>query len=70
MKVSLDFEAPIDEMEKMLHKLKELQKESGGELSSQINELEEKLHKRRGNLFKFNPMANGSDCTPSSKTGV
>ena len=51
MKVSLDFEAPIDEMEKMLHKLKELQKESGGELSSQINELEEKLHKRREEIY-------------------
>ena len=51
MKISLDFEAPIDEMEKMLHKLKELQKESGGELSGQINELEKKLHNRREEIY-------------------
>ena len=51
MKVNLDFEAPIDEMEQMLHKLKELQKEKGGELSDQINALEEKLRKRREEIY-------------------
>ena len=51
MKVKLDFEAPIDEMEKMLHKLKELQKENGGALDEQINELEEKLCSRREEIY-------------------
>ena len=51
MQVKLDFEAPIDEMEKMLQKLKELQKENGGALSEQINELEEKLHSRREEIY-------------------
>ncbi len=51
MKVKLDFEAPIDEMEKMLNKLKELQQDNGGALSEQINELEEKLSSRREEIY-------------------
>lgn len=51
MQIKLDFEAPIDEMEKMLHKLKELQKENGGTLNEQIGELEDKLRDRREEIY-------------------
>ncbi len=52
MKVKLDFEAPIDEMEKMLQKLKGLQGENDGEFNEQIVELEEKVHRRREEIYK------------------
>jgi acetyl-CoA carboxylase carboxyl transferase subunit alpha len=52
MKVKLDFEAPIDEMEKMVQKLKDLQGENDTEFNEQIRELEEKVHKRREEIYK------------------
>lgn len=51
MKVKFDFEAPIDEMEKKLKKLKELHGESDGEFSEQIRELEENIQKRREEIY-------------------
>ncbi len=52
MKIKLDFEAPIDEMEKMLQKLKELQGDNDGEFGEQIRELEEKVQNRRREIYK------------------
>ncbi len=51
MKVNLDFDAPIDEMEKMLQKLKELQGENDGEFAEQVRELEEKVQNRREEIY-------------------
>ncbi len=51
MKLKFDFEAPIDEMEKMLGKLKELQGDNDGEFNEQIRELEDKVHKRREEIY-------------------
>lgn len=52
MKIKLDFEAPLDEMEKMLQKLKELQGDNDGEFGEQIRELEEKVQNRRREIYK------------------
>ncbi len=51
MKLKFDFEAPIDEMEKMLGKLKELQGENDGDFNDQIRELEDKVHRRREEIY-------------------
>lgn len=51
MKLKFDFEAPIDEMEKMLGKLKELQGDNDGEFNEQIRELENKVHRRREEIY-------------------
>lgn len=52
MEIKLDFETPIDEMENMVIKLKELQGENDKDFSEQIRELEEKVHKRREEMYK------------------
>lgn len=51
MRENLDFEAPIDEMRKMLEKLKGLQGEKDGEFSERIRELEENIQKRREEIY-------------------
>lgn len=51
MKMTLDFEAPIAEMEKMVEKLKMIESENEGELKEQIKELELRVRKRREEIY-------------------
>ena len=52
MKDHLDFEAPINEMLKLLDKFKELQAHGKGEYLLQISELEEKIKQKRIDLYQ------------------
>lgn len=51
MKINLDLEAPIAEMQKMLEKLKEVHHENNDEFGEQIKELEEKIKKQREEIY-------------------
>lgn len=52
MKLNLDFEAPVAEIEKMLEKLKSLSKHGDDGFSEQVRELEDKVQKRRKEIYE------------------
>lgn len=51
MKLNLDFEAPIVEIEKMVEKLKSVSDGEGGEFGEQIRDLEDRIARRREEIY-------------------